>query len=308
MVDFFVDLAPALRKEGKEDSFGGHSRQLLAHLQRQEQNAPAFMIQQQVQRVVDSFRDPNEREALNQELRRPNSYSKSQIVRILKEISGPREITEPVRIDQSVVNSAFLAALSAVSENQLQNRVGQCRLGKQKFCRLSKLRLAKRLMPVFSPLTKTSGITKRQLSQEIGISPSFLRFLVQYRRNPRPFEKERETFECELAKVEENNSAFISFFKRHQLSLRTRKELWMEFLRFLLSCPVRSISDFDRKLAPNRITRQKVKLVYDHRRLDLRTSSWLHFIERFAEAEDRGHQLLFFDETDFELRSCPLYA
>lgn len=272
-------------------------------------NPPAFRIGEDQHHLLDPFHDWNQLHQLESNGHWPTRSTKKEFLDLLGRFDPSTLSFRSVRLSPEFAPDQLLRDLKRVKEAENHRKNTQIRLGKLKTRALFKINLALKLRKPVLNLTNLSTLSQRELAKELGVSRSFLRFCVTVADDDTRAMENKVSLETELEEKDDDNIKFMSFFKMQQLRLRTRKQLWAHFKGESPKGARKSLSSFDRHyLHPNRLTFQKCKILWDNKRLELRTLCRFNFIEQLLKSHFQGHLLLFFDESSFQLEPLETHA
>lgn len=272
-------------------------------------NPPAFMIGNRVTSIIDPFHLPEQYLILKNEGNLPSSRPTTELLRMLKEFEGLIAREQSERVVSEFANEEFRKVLNGVRKEGVKRKEIQARIGVLKEKKLAKLKLIKQLCPSLIRIKESRNISKKEVARLFRVPLNFLNQCFDFINDKIRFHEEIALIENQLSKERNQNDNFLRFFKRNKLKFRTRRELYQEFRLVEDNLTVRSLTDFDRKmLRSNRISYQKCKLIYDRKRLMEKKICRIHFIERLLVSHESDNELIFFDETSFELRSTATFA
>lgn len=275
----------------------------------QQTTPPAFDVGGIRQHVWDPFHILEQTQRLREAGVFPTKRTLQELLTFLQTLDGKNTSWRTEAVLPQFSSQDFRMQLAQVDQQQKKVLNEEFLIGS--LCRkyLQKVRLAEQLMPAFTALTSGANLPNKRLRELLKINRSFLSFLHSFRKDPLPFLERKASLLKRMEESESDNRMFLTLLRAEQLRLRTRRALMTAFNSREPLRLVRSLSSFDRRfLFPNRITRQRVKVHWDQRRLEERTSCRLSFIERLLEVQTKGQGLFFFDETSFQLDAAPGHA
>lgn len=275
----------------------------------EQRTPPAFDVGKTRQHLWDPFHVPEQILRLQEAGVFPTKRTLQELLLFLQTLDGSSSTWRTEAVLPQFSTQEFRMQLFQVEQQRKKVLNQECCVGKLGRKYLQKVQLAERLMPTFTTIISGANLPDNQLRKLLKINRSFLSFLHSFQKDPLPFLERKASLLKRMEESESDNRMFLSLLETEQLRLRTRKALMKAFNSREPMRPVKSLSSFDRRfLFKNRITRQRVKVHWDQRRLEERTACRLSFIERLLESQAVGQGLYFFDETSFQLDASPGYA
>lgn len=272
-------------------------------------NPPAFKIKDTPTHILDPFHMPEQLASLQEEEVWPTRRTADQLHGLLNRLDPSGLDFRSVHLEPPFPLNELLTCLEMVKGRQKRGHEIKMRLGGQKAQRLARLDLILKLKQATNDLLASTTWSLRKLANELRVPLSFLKQCVSAAKDDMQVAEEKQSLLKELEERNQLNDDFLDFFCRNQMTLRTRKLLWNSFKKQVAMSNRSSLSSFDRHfLRANKLTCQKVKITWDLRRFELRTMCRLHILERILESVDKGHDLLFFDESSFQIDPSNTHA